>query len=98
MDGPRIVKLQNATSLDEVLSSKNAPVLNMDISKKSKITINNFRSYAPENKCIFEPTSQLWPVSSVDARIGKIDTGSYDKNGNKILIKATEWLAKNRSV
>lgn len=98
MEGKRKIELPDSVSLDDVHSSKHIPKSNNDGSKNDKISIHNFRSYAPENKCIFELTSQLWPVSSVDARIGKIETGSYDKNGNKQYIKATDWLAKNRSV
>jgi len=56
------------------------------------VTLDDFRAYMPQAGFIFMPTGELWPASSVNARIAPIPAG------NKGTVKASEWLAKNRPV
>ena len=47
--------------------------------------LDDFRAYMPDHKYIFIPSRELWPSSSVNARLGRIDKG--DDN-----IAASTWL------
>src|SRR5262249_33820575 len=46
---------------------------------------------------IFAATGELWPASSIDARIAPVVVG-VNNNGNKIKVKASRWLDQNRPV
>ena len=50
--------------------------------------LDDFRAYLPLHSYIYIPTRELWPASSVNARIPSVD----DK------LKASTWLDKNRCV
>jgi len=52
---------------------------------------NDFRAYMPEHKYIFIPSRELWPSSSVNAKLGHIVTGSKSET-------ASAWLDRNQSV
>ena len=98
MEKEREVRIAESTDLNDAhISPKSKQAEDTD-SKKVKVSVDDFYAYAPENKFIHIPTTTLWPASSVDARINKVETDYYDRNGKKQFIKATEWLAKNRSV
>jgi len=56
-------------------------------SHKKQVQLDQFYSYAPDNKFIFTPTREFWVPKSVDSRLPA-------KDG----IKATDWLSKNQSV
>lgn len=56
------------------------------------VTIDDFRAYMPEHKYIFQPSRELWPSASVNARLGRIDIGEDDT------ISASAWLDKNHPV
>src|SRR5215467_13096548 len=51
------------------------------------VRLEDFYAYMPEHRYIFAPTGQIWPASSVDARLGPV--------GN---VKASAWLDENRAV
>jgi hypothetical protein len=51
------------------------------------VEVEDFYAYMPQHKYIFIPTRQLWPGSSVNARLGNI--------GN---MRAAAWLDENRPV
>jgi hypothetical protein len=55
------------------------------------VGIEDFRAYMPMHQFIFTPSRELWPASSVNARVAPLMVG--DK-----AIKASEWLDKNRPV
>lgn len=55
------------------------------------ISLDDFRAYMPEHKYIFIPSRELWPSSSVNARIGPVGTG-------KDVEAAAAWLDRNRPV
>lgn len=48
---------------------------------------DDFYAYMVEHKFIFAPTGQIWPASSVDACLPKVDG-----------VKASTWLDRNRAV
>jgi RepB DNA-primase N-terminal domain/Family of unknown function (DUF5906)/Primase C terminal 2 (PriCT-2) len=66
--------------------------------------LEDFRAYMPSHLYIYMPTRELWPGSSVNARIPAIKL--LDKNGeqrkdeagNPATMKASVWLDKNRAV
>ncbi len=72
------------------------PVSRMELNMR--VTLNDFWSYAPENKYIFEPTGEMWPSASVNNRFPAIYTDQVADNGKKVKITATEWLSQNRSI
>jgi hypothetical protein len=55
------------------------------------VRLDDFRAYMPEHKYIFRPSRELWPASSVDARIPPIQEG-------KETLKASKWLDRHRPV
>jgi hypothetical protein len=68
------------------------------------ISLTDFWAYMPAHAYIFEPTRDLWPASSVDARIppqqllGVDGRPLLDRNGTPKTIKASRWLDRNRAV
>lgn len=54
-----------------------------------KIDILQFVFYSPQANYIYRPTADHWPSESVDALVSKV-------NDNGQLVKATEWLKRNR--
>lgn len=70
----------------------------VDIDSSRPLELDEFYSCAPENRCIHIATRDLWPNSSVDARIPALPTGKYYQNGKEIYQPASEYLAQNRSV
>jgi DNA polymerase III delta prime subunit len=50
-------------------------------------TLEDFRAYMPAHQYICLPTGELWPASSVDAKLAPIDN-----------VKPSKWLDQNQSV
>jgi hypothetical protein len=61
------------------------------------VTIDDLFSYMPMHRYIFAPTGDMWPASSVNARIGPIEVGT-DEKGNPKYKSASAWLDENRHV
>jgi hypothetical protein len=70
----------------------------------SSITLDDLCSYAPSRCCIYRPCKTMWPNASIDDRIDKLPlldaSGNPIKNnsGKVVMIPASVWLAKHRSV
>jgi hypothetical protein len=72
--------------------------------ERPSVTLEDFYAYMPAHNYIYVPTRELWPSSSVNARIGKIPVLGPD--GRPLLntdkkpktIDASTWLDKNRPV
>ena len=70
----------------------------------SSCTLDDLCSYAPSRACIYLPCKTMWPNASVDDRIApqallKPDgTPVLNSRGKVVMIPASVWLAKNRSV
>jgi Bifunctional DNA primase/polymerase, N-terminal len=67
------------------------------------VSLNDFRAYMPRHSYIYVPTRELWPASSVNARIASIPVFNdgepvLDKNGRQVRINASTWLDQNRPV
>jgi hypothetical protein len=68
------------------------------------VTLSDFQAYMPAHTYIFAPTCELWPATSVDARIppqpllNTDATPALDRKCNPIKIKASAWLDRNRAV
>jgi hypothetical protein len=68
------------------------------------VTLDDFRSYMPQHRYIYIPTRELWPASSVNARIPPIPLfdGSgapiLDGNGKAKTIKPNTWLDQNHPI
>jgi hypothetical protein len=70
----------------------------------SMLSLDDLCSYAPSRACIYLPCKTMWPNASVDDRIDRQPL--LDANGNPVrnskgkavMIPASEWLAKHRSV
>jgi Family of unknown function (DUF5906) len=56
------------------------------------VTIADFRAYMPDHRYIFVPNRELWPASSVNARLAPI-VGPDGKD-----IEASDWLDQNQAV
>lgn len=55
------------------------------------VGLSDFYAHAPDHRYIFEPTRDLWPAASVDARLPRVKVG--DKT-----INPSRWLDQNQSV
>jgi hypothetical protein len=53
------------------------------------VLLDDFCAYMPQHQYIYIPTRELWPITSVNARIPTVD----DKG-----LKASTWLDQNRPV
>jgi hypothetical protein len=56
------------------------------------VKIDHFRAYMPLHSYIFTPIGEMWPASSVNARLPPV------KVGNSNAMPASKWLDKNRPV
>ncbi len=68
------------------------------------VTILDFRAYMPAHRYIFMPSGEMWPASSVNARIAPITLRDKDHNdicddnGKPKKIPASSWLDQHRPV
>jgi hypothetical protein len=68
------------------------------------VTLNDFYAYMPQHRYIFEPTREMWPASSVNARIAPIPiltragTPVLDEDGKPKQMSASTWLNQHRPV
>src|SRR5262245_5437664 len=68
------------------------------------LTLDDLCAFAPSRSCIYLPCKSPWPNASVDERLPpmpRLDaSGSpvLNAKGKVIMLTASEWLAKNRSV
>ena len=61
------------------------------------VSLADFYSYMPQHSYMYAPSREMWPASSVDARIGPIEIG-VNADGEPITIPAHVWLDCNRPV
>ena len=71
---------------------------------KRGVTLDDFKSYMTTHSYIFVPSRDMWPASSVNARlktvpiIGRDGRPVFGEDGKLIKIKASAWLDDNRPV
>jgi hypothetical protein len=65
---------------------------------KRAVTLDDFYAYMPMvYKYVYVPTRDLWPKTSVNARIAPIEIGK-DEKGEPVYIPASSWLDRNAPV
>lgn len=64
----------------------------------SAYDIDDFVALAPEDKFVHLTTRKFWTRTTVDERFAKLETGGTYENGKPIKIRASQWLAQNKSV
>jgi hypothetical protein len=75
-----------------------------DAAQRGPVSIDDFWAYMPMHSYIYAPSREMWPASSVNARIEPIPlldaAGNpvHDKRGRKIKIKASDWLDQHHAV
>jgi hypothetical protein len=68
------------------------------------VSVDDFYAFMPMHSYIFVPTREMWPASSVNARIPPIavvdDDGEpvLDNKGEQKVIPASAWLDRNKPV
>jgi Bifunctional DNA primase/polymerase, N-terminal/Family of unknown function (DUF5906) len=70
----------------------------------TRISIDDFYAYLPKHEYIFVPTREMWPATSVNARLSAMP--KLDADGNQVVnekgkpvgISPSVWLDRNRSV
>ena len=63
------------------------------------LTIADFHTYLPEHKYFCEPTGELWPAASINARLPYVTSWAHlDKEGSPTKIKPSIWLDVYQSV
>lgn len=70
---------------------------NNGVSPFADVGLEDFVAYMPLHNYIFTPTRDLWPASSVNARIFRVQVGTNEK-GEPIEISASAWLDQNKPV
>jgi hypothetical protein len=68
------------------------------------VTLDDFHAYMPMHKYMFTPSRELWPASSINARVPPVPV--LDANGKPVLdakdkpkvIAASVWLDRNKPV
>lgn len=63
-----------------------------DEAPRGAMSIADFRAYLPAHRFIFNPTRELWPAASVDARV------PWPIGGNGKAMRPSRWLDKHRPV
>jgi hypothetical protein len=70
----------------------------------SGVSLLDFHAHMPTHSYIFAPAREMWPASSVNARVPPIPAVDangqpvLDEDGKQIKIKASTWLDQHRSV
>lgn len=67
------------------------PAVPSPLTGAAGVGLDDFYAYLPEHKYIFAPSRDLWPASSVNARIPPIGSGEE-------AVKASAWLDEHRAV
>jgi hypothetical protein len=68
------------------------------------VSLDDFYAYMLQHNYIFAPSGEMWPSSSVNARIPPVplfdNDGKpvLDKRGQQVTVSATAWLDKHRPV
>ena len=68
------------------------------------VLLQDFRAYMPKHNYIYEPTREMWPARSVNARIPPIPLVDahgqpmLDGDGNPKKMRAADWLDQHRPV
>ena len=68
------------------------------------VTLESFWAYMPKHQYLFTPTGDLWPGSSINARIAPIPILDahgrpvFDDEGNPKSLKANLWLDQKKAV
>jgi hypothetical protein len=72
--------------------------------KGEGVTIEHFHAYMPHHSYIYEPTREMWPASSVNARIAPIPilkqdgTPMLDNEGKPKRTTASAWLDRHKPI
>jgi hypothetical protein len=67
-----------------------------DAAEPAGVSLDDFYAYMPMHSYIFVPSREMWPASSVNARLPKVEViGSV---GEIVEIKANTWLDQNKSI
>jgi hypothetical protein len=61
------------------------------------VSLEDFYAYMPMHNYIYTPCREMWPGTSVNARIPPVQIG-IDENGNPVKIRASTWLDQNQPV
>jgi hypothetical protein len=73
-------------------------------SHQPSVSLCDFRAYMPTHGYIFAPTRDMWPATSVNARIPPVEvldaagTPKLNKAGEPMMIPASTWLDQNQPV
>lgn len=68
------------------------------------VSLDDFYAYMPKHNYMYAPSGELWPASSVNARLGSIPlsnpdvTPMLDGDGEQVEISASLWLDQNKPV
>jgi hypothetical protein len=64
-----------------------------DLDDDSGVSVEDFHAYMPSHSYIFTPSREMWPASSVNARIPPVPVGNDGKT-----MPANAWLDRNKPV
>ena len=66
------------------------------------VTLSDFHAYMPMGSYIYEPTREMWPARSVNARVPPVPVldgkgeAAHDEGGKPTVMTATAWLDRNK--
>ncbi len=64
---------------------------------KPPLSLTDFYAYMPDHRYIFTPSREMWPSTSVNARVPPVKVG-VDKEGKDKFISASAWIDQHRPV
>lgn len=76
----------------------------LGLAPEGRVTVNDFYAYMPGHVYIFTPTREVWPATSVNARLGTVPLlgkdgkPRLDAKGQPEKIPASVWLDRHRPV
>jgi hypothetical protein len=66
--------------------------------KDGPLSLDHFHAYMPMHQYIFATSREMWPASSVNARLPSVEIGTDPQTGKPKTINASTWLDQNRPV
>jgi RepB DNA-primase from phage plasmid/Primase C terminal 2 (PriCT-2) len=95
--GQRLVELDKLVEALRRPQRTDEPPLRREAkANEAGIKIDDFLAYMPMGNFIFRPTREMWPATSVDARVPPVFITNAD--GEEKMIAPSYWLRKNAPV
>jgi hypothetical protein len=62
------------------------------------VSLDDFYAYMPSHSYLFVPSGEMWPATSINARIPPLALPALGEDGKPVKLSASKWLDTNRPV